>query len=115
METVGYCCSRTRHAAKKFPSCDLLLEADAKRFHATLSVRCESRRAFVTKQGYLGLGPDATQAGDVVVILFGSNVLFVLRESMKDKFQVVGECYIYGIMDGEAIAENRQTEWFVVV
>jgi hypothetical protein len=113
-ETIEYY-NRTHNEVKCNSEGEFLFGAEAKRFHSTLSVRCVSRRAFVTKDGYLGLGPDAIQAGDIVVVLLGSNVPFILRESVKNKFQLVGECYVYGIMNGEIMAKNQQTESLLIV
>jgi Heterokaryon incompatibility protein (HET) len=58
-----------------------------------------------TKNGYLGLAPLGTQVGDVVCIVNGSCVPFILRPSqdIKGAFQLVGKCYIHGIMEGEAL------------
>lgn len=39
------------------------------------------RRFFITKQGYMGLGPDHTRPGDKVVLLFGSRVPFLIRSA----------------------------------
>ena len=54
-----------------------------------------------------GLGPPDTETGDLVCILFGCSVPCILRpleSKMGTKyFQFVGEAYIYGKMDGEAI------------
>lgn len=41
--------------------------------------------------------------GDQVCILFGGNTPFVLRPC-NEYYQLVGECYIHGMMDGEAMA-----------
>lgn len=38
-----------------------------------------NRRFFVTKSGYMGLGPKGTKAGDEVVVLEGARVPFVVR------------------------------------
>ena len=34
---------------------------------------------FITRDGYIGLGPPTVLAGDAVWVLFGANVPFVLR------------------------------------
>jgi hypothetical protein len=52
-----------------------------------------------------GLGPQDTQSGDIVCILFGCSVPVVLREFEEEGnhyFKLIGECYIHGLMDGEA-------------
>ncbi|KAL7940715.1 heterokaryon incompatibility domain-containing protein [Trichoderma barbatum] len=40
------------------------------------------RRFFITKRGYFGLGPQKSEPGDRVAVLFGSCVPFVLRKSV---------------------------------
>ncbi|RDW66580.1 hypothetical protein BP6252_10215 [Coleophoma cylindrospora] len=56
----------------------------------------------------LGLGPSHAKEGDWACILFGCSVPVVLREyrsnSSTKHFEFIGECYIYGMMDGEALA-----------
>lgn len=64
-----------------------------------------SRRLFLSDKGYVGLAPDDAQTGDVVCILFGALVPFVLREKVgRRQYQLIGEAYVYGIMDGEFLA-----------
>lgn len=53
-----------------------------------------------TKQGYLALVPEETEAGDFVALLKGGRMPFVLRPG-KGGFRLLGPAYIHGIMDGE--------------
>ena len=55
------------------------------------------------KGGLLGCMPNGTREGDVVVILFGGWVPFVLRPLEAGVYELVGHCYVHGIMDGEWI------------
>ena len=68
--------------------------------------RCEryalGRRFFVTDGNLMGLGPPQAEVGDIVAVLFGSDVPFVLRQQ-EDKFRLIGEAHVQGIMDGEVI------------
>ncbi|KAF2002639.1 hypothetical protein P154DRAFT_130948 [Amniculicola lignicola CBS 123094] len=69
------------------------------------------RSPFVTRQGRLGLGPGTMERGDKVVVFWGGQVPFVLREEKgkergrggggKRWWRFVGECYLEGIMGGE--------------
>lgn len=60
------------------------------------------RRLGVTTQRYLGLFPRGTKAGDHVCVFTGACVPFVIRRcESRDEYQLVGECYVHGIMDGE--------------
>jgi hypothetical protein len=56
----------------------------------------------VTKRGFAGVVPSLSQVGDVVAIMKGGCVPFVLRES-GEKWRLVGECYVHGIMKGEGL------------
>jgi hypothetical protein len=65
--------------------------------------RHNGRRPFVTKGSYLGLGPKDMQSGDVVVIVSGAEVPLILREAPEGGYKLVGEAYVDGVMDGEAL------------
>ncbi|KAM3073427.1 hypothetical protein ACMFMG_004677 [Clarireedia jacksonii] len=58
------------------------------------------RRLIVTRDGYLGLAPAASKAGDVVAVVPGCDVPLVLRKE-GERFRVLGEGYVHGIMSGE--------------
>ena len=58
--------------------------------------------------GGLGLAPHLAKKRDLVCILFGCSVPILLRplqepETHERYFAIVGECYIHGIMEGEAV------------
>jgi hypothetical protein len=69
------------------------------------------RRFFITEKGYVGLGPLDAQMGDEVFILQGGQVPFVLRrfEYQGDLScrNLVGDCYVHGIMHGEFLGRNE--------
>ena len=67
-----------------------------------------TRRLFRTDNGLLGLGPRSLQTGDHVFVLLGARVPFVLRPiqlvgGSRNRYEMVGEAYIHGIMQGEAL------------
>ena len=61
------------------------------------------RRLAITKRGYIGLVPRGTERGDHVSVFFGSEVPIVLHKRQSGGFEVVGETYIYRIMEEEVI------------
>jgi hypothetical protein len=65
------------------------------------------RRLFVTEKRYLGLGPASMVEGDEVWVLPGAGAAFVLRGvgrvEEERRFALVGEAYVHGIMNGEAV------------
>lgn len=64
---------------------------------------CHERSFFVTDQGYLGIGPEVANPGDEVCIPFGSPTPFILRPQEKGGHRLCGECYTYGLMEGQTI------------
>ncbi|KAI9734034.1 MAG: hypothetical protein M1818_006972 [Claussenomyces sp. TS43310] len=68
----------------------------------TSSVASSTRRLFLTENDYIGFAPANTAVGDEICLLFGGDVPYVVRER-DDSHQFIGECYCYGIMNGEAV------------
>jgi hypothetical protein len=54
-------------------------------------------------QGFLGLGPQQSRPGDKIVIFLGPKVPYILRKREFGQFQLIGEAYVHGIMDGECM------------
>lgn len=77
------------------------------------------RRFFVTKGGHFGLGPRAQRKDDVVCILYGGQTPYVLRKLANGQYIFIGECYVHGMMQGEAFsllgAGETQEQWFELV
>jgi len=98
--------------------------------HYALKTATASRRFFITRSGYMGVGPKTTQPGDKLYVLENSDVPFLVRpHSMKNCggwpaipliepaggrrglpdrcydahscHRLVGDCFSYGLMDGE--------------
>ncbi|CAD6447755.1 cf9b8c6c-2e22-4f7d-ae71-1c3655b0a70b [Sclerotinia trifoliorum] len=74
----------------------------------------QNRRPFISTQGYVGLLPGHSLPGDVIIIIFGAVQPFVVRSVGEDKWELIGEAYIYGIMDGEFMESDFKTEEFVL-
>jgi hypothetical protein len=76
---------------------------DSESYRKCMARICIGRQLFMTSKGYLGVGQERVKADDKICIFLGAAVPFLLRE-MKDSngfYQLIGECYIHGIMDGE--------------
>ncbi|KAH6842310.1 hypothetical protein B0I37DRAFT_381652 [Chaetomium sp. MPI-CAGE-AT-0009] len=81
------------------------------------------KRPFLTAEGYLGMGPEGVQAGDVVVVFCGGRIPFVLRPTKSELvvgqrkiklFEFVGEAYCDGVMDGEVVDHRKLSEFYLV-
>ncbi|KAI5867869.1 HET-domain-containing protein [Durotheca rogersii] len=84
----------------------------AQRFSDAVARAVVGRRFFVTKNGRMGLGPPEILPRDRVAILMGCQVPLVLREvgDDADSMVVVGEAYVSGLMNGEAVADMLEKE-----
>ncbi|KAG7153063.1 Heterokaryon incompatibility protein 6 like [Verticillium longisporum] len=83
------------------------------RWVTSAQYRCYSRRLAVTEKGYLALIPPLAEVGDMVAVIPGTAVPFILREKgydvdMSEKvYTLVGESYVHGLMNGEAADESK--------
>ena len=75
---------------------------------------------FITESGYVGIGPPQTLPGDQVWVFYGGKAPFVMRRMEKEdgsdkicSLTLVGDAYVHGIMDGEAVKADRRvhTAW----
>ncbi|KAJ8069679.1 hypothetical protein OCU04_000107 [Sclerotinia nivalis] len=75
---------------------------------------CVLRRAlFFTAEGYLGLGPMATQPGDIVSVFLGCDPPMVLRPRADGAFELVGYCFVYGLNDATSLLGPLPSPWQV--
>lgn len=75
-------------------------------------------RLFTTSNvaAILGTGPSGMHVGDIVTVLFGSDVPIILREvGNKGQYKVIGECYVSGIMHGEALKWGLEEREFLLI
>jgi hypothetical protein len=63
----------------------------------------KGRSLFRSAQGRFGQAPKTARAGDIVTVVLGLKSALVLRPTNDNKFQVVGEAYYSGMMEGEAL------------
>lgn len=94
-------------------------DAEERTYMEVYSTVCRmvmERRFMLTKKGYFGWAPDnayddceknQTRVGDLIAIIYGCSTPLVIRPC-GDKFQVVGEAYVEGFMDGEAMSLLRR-------
>jgi len=74
---------------------------------------CADRLFFRTKEGYIGLAPSDTRVGDIIAILLGCSTPLALRPSSRepDHYTVVGECFVYGVQDGNMLLGPLPSPW----
>jgi len=56
-----------------------------------------------TRNGRLGSMPEGTKVGDKICIFYGGNLPYVIRPCGNSKYTLIGDCYVHGLMYGEAM------------
>ncbi|KAJ3539484.1 hypothetical protein NM208_g5207 [Fusarium decemcellulare] len=94
------------------------VENDAAQWFETREVPpCLDPCFFVASNGMYGLCPWRAKKGDTIALLYGGKVPFLLRPTTQETprsgtacFELVGECYVNGIMDGDYLkSEHAKT------
>lgn len=81
------------------------------RFELSLGMSAARRRFFITKDGFMGIGPLSMLPSDEIVIFCGACTPFCIRKHLdwmdsRPLYTLVGDVYVQGVMDGEAVPEN---------
>ncbi|KAL9564710.1 hypothetical protein ACKAV7_011162 [Fusarium commune] len=82
-------------------------DEEAVRYGQAVNNVCRDRQIFTATNCLLGLGPNLLRKGDLICVVAGGSVPYILRPLSDDTFYFVGECYVAGYMFGEAVAEWR--------
>jgi hypothetical protein len=79
------------------------------------------RKFCALEKGYIGLVPPFAQKGDFLCVVLGVQTPLVMRrlesttqEQGGTRYHLVGEAYIHRLMDGEALALERETEFLEI-
>ncbi|KAF2193868.1 hypothetical protein K469DRAFT_186910 [Zopfia rhizophila CBS 207.26] len=75
---------------------------------ARVDTQILNKHSFTTKAGLLGIRLRLIQEGDVLCVLFGACVPFILRTVQENRFVIVGEAYVDSTMDGEMMQKRSQ-------
>jgi heterokaryon incompatibility protein (HET) len=90
-----------------------------RRFISNLTSFTQGRKFATTDKGYMAMVPPLCKSGDDICVIYGAKVPFAIRRCTGlDMFELVGECYVHGFMDGEALHLHknidRETEFILV-
>jgi hypothetical protein len=80
--------------------------AEIHAFHTKVYLSVNMRRLLISDNDrWLGLAPMDAQVGDKIVLLGGGKVPYILRPKDGTEtgcYELIGDAYVHGIMDGEA-------------
>ncbi|KAG4442145.1 hypothetical protein IFR05_002358 [Cadophora sp. M221] len=68
--------------------------------------RAEGWSMFTTENSRLGQGMRSIRKGDIVCILDGGELPYVIRRVDDGQYQFIGSCYVHGLMNGEAYSKD---------
>ena len=111
-----YCISDRQKPGTWTPILDIdTLNRRAVEFHSTMVRICTGRRVFTSQKGYLGLGPGDAREGDMICVLHGGPVPFLLHQHPTQSYQnFIGECFVHGMMNGEALGTADLVQEFAL-
>jgi hypothetical protein len=66
---------------------------------------CNNRTLGITHGGRIGIFPTLSIANDISVLVPGCKTPYILRKSESGRHNLIGDCYIHGVMQGELIEE----------
>jgi hypothetical protein len=71
------------------------------------------RQFAVTKKGFLTVGPQAMQPGDLICLLHGGELPYILRPA-QEKYHFLGECYVHdlNLQRRNHPGKDLELEWF---
>lgn len=88
---------------------------DSMRYLEVLEGKSWGRKMFIASQRYLGLWSPIYETKWSFVHIRGGHIPFIVRENAMDgHYKLIGEAYVYGIMDSEFMARNPQIEHFTL-
>tara|TARA_R110002060_G_scaffold59664_2_gene69486 strand:- start:1782 stop:2042 length:261 start_codon:yes stop_codon:yes gene_type:complete len=64
--------------------------------------RAEGWRMFTTKISRLGQGLRSVQKEDIVCVLDGGELPYIIRQASAGLHQFIGSCYVHWLMEREA-------------
>jgi len=96
----------TRHTRTYTPD-DSLREVWGGQQMYQVPAKTYKKDLFATSSGFIGLGPESLDVGDIVVVPFGASRPFILRECEGQNL-LVGDAVVPGIMSGQLMNLYRE-------
>ena len=91
-------------------------------YNKSVLANFQYRRFIRTSKGFIGVAAQRCLVGDLIVVLAGGRVPYVLRQMPPretdsndlghsgTRYQILGDAYVHGIMHGEALLKSDGTE-----
>jgi hypothetical protein len=79
-------------------------------YHKVMLAQTMDKYLCLTTKQFAGFIAHKSQKHDRLCLFAGSSVPWIVRERKDGNFELIGEAYIHGIMDGEAI-DWKDCDW----
>jgi hypothetical protein len=76
---------------------------------------CYRRRFYRSGSGRYGWAVHGARNGDAVVLFYGCDYPFILRDEGNGTYRIIGDCYIHGLMDGTGLGEEYPDKEFHLI
>ncbi|KAH7109241.1 heterokaryon incompatibility protein-domain-containing protein, partial [Dactylonectria estremocensis] len=74
-----------------------------------------SLRFCTTKEQRFGQVSKEAKSGDLICVLLGAEVPYILHLEKSGNYKLVGECYLHGVMQGETLSDGKyQTKPIII-
>jgi hypothetical protein len=83
--------------------------------YVSTTIYNEDRRLCLTTSGRIGYVPATTGLGDVVCLLHGGSLPYVLRKCGNGEYVFLGDCFIEGEMYGAGMGTGAEVESFTLI
>ncbi|KAI4605611.1 hypothetical protein J4E83_010503 [Alternaria metachromatica] len=81
----------------------MTMQEKGRQYEELLKTNIAGWRFITTKRKHCGIAPNGVRVGDVISVIGGCDVPFVMRGSRKFmEFRLIAGCYVHGMMKGEA-------------
>jgi hypothetical protein len=75
-----------------------------------MALACAGRPYFATDEQLVGLGCPGMRTGDLVVVLYGCTMPYIMRPRRDGTMELVGDCYVHGLMNGEELQREQRNK-----
>jgi hypothetical protein len=126
-------CNSATSASLNYDSASLKVALETATYFSVISNVAQDRTFQITKTGYIGMGPQNVNPGDVACVFNGATAPCVLRKvkqhssiqgqqsitglSEIETWEIIGDYYVHGIMNNEVSnpewQEKREVFWIV--
>jgi hypothetical protein len=83
-------------------------------FDRSVTLTPLARVFMLSESGRMGWIPENAIRGDVIAVLTGGRVPFVLRP-VENGYRLLGGAYVQGIMDGEVMTDDTELDYITLI